>query len=128
MEAIEESKVGNIMNDGKNALKEKDAIAAWKALNDFYAKNTASNRVIYLLELMLAMIQAASFGETTNLTKCIEQTHKAKGKLEKIQSTYPDELYISALMMCSNLVNPNWKDQLESEIRRQEEIGESYSL
>ena len=26
--AIEESKVGNIMNDGKNALKEKDVIAA----------------------------------------------------------------------------------------------------
>ena len=53
--AIEESKVGNIMSDGKNALKEKDVVGAWKALKDFYVKNTASNRVTYLLELMLSM-------------------------------------------------------------------------
>ena len=30
--------------------------------------------------------------------------------------------------MCTNLVNPNWKDQLESEIRRQEQNGEAYTL
>ena len=60
--------------------------------------------------------------------KCIEQTQKAKAKLERIQSLYPDELYISVLMMCTNLVNPNWKDQLESEIRRQEQNGEAYTL
>ena len=63
--AIEESKVGNIMNDGKNALKEKDIVGAWKALKDFYVKNTASNRVTYLLELMLVMIHAVSYGEAT---------------------------------------------------------------
>jgi len=60
--------------------------------------------------------------------RSIEQTQKAKGKLERIQSTNPDELYISVLMMCTNLVNPNWKDQLETVIRRQEEVGESYTL
>ena len=74
------------------------------------------------------MIHAVSYGETTNLMKCIEQTQKAKAKLERIQSLYPDELYISVLMMCTNLVNPNWKDQLESEIRRQEQNGETYTL
>ena len=52
-----------------------------KALKDFYVKNTASNRVAYLLELMLVMIHAVSYGEATNLMKCIEQTQKAKGKL-----------------------------------------------
>ena len=77
---------------------------------------------------MLAMIHAASYGEATSLMKRIEQTQKAKGKLERIQSLHPDELYISALMMCANLVNPNWKDQLESEIRRQEQSGEAYAL
>ena len=74
------------------------------------------------------MIHAASYGEATSLMKRIEQTQKAKGKLERIQSLHPDELYISALMMCANLVNPNWKDQLESEIRRQEQSGEAYAL
>ena len=43
--AIEESKVGNTMNDGKNALKDKDVVGAWKALKDFYVKSTATNRV-----------------------------------------------------------------------------------
>ena len=49
--AIEESKVGNIMNDGKNALKDKDVVGAWKALTDFYVKSAGSNRVAYLLAI-----------------------------------------------------------------------------